>query len=51
MGWDYNFIEGFNLFAELKTSYGSTDKKAGPEEIPITGISFLLGVTMYISEE
>lgn len=51
VGWDYNFIEGFNLFAELNTSYGSTDKKAGPEEIPITGISFLLGVTMYISEE
>lgn len=47
-GYSYNWVEGFDLFAELITGFGST--KAGPEKIPITGPALHLGLTMYISE-
>lgn len=47
-GWAYNFAEGFDVFTEFKAAFGSTD--AGPEKIPITGISFFCGIIMYISE-
>ena len=50
LGWEHSLIEGFDIFTELKSDFGSTDADAGPEEIPITGISLLVGLTMYISE-
>jgi hypothetical protein len=48
IGSDYYLVEGFDAFAELHFGIGKTD--AGPEDIPISGISFLIGITMYISE-
>jgi hypothetical protein len=47
-GWSYNWAEGFDLFMEIKAGFGSND--AGPESIPVTGLSFNLGLTMYITE-
>lgn len=48
-GFAYNWANGFDAFCELKTIFGNTD--AGPEKIPVTGISINLGFTMYISDE
>jgi len=50
MGWERNLAKGFDIFTEVRSGYGKTDKDAGPEEIPITGVSILVGLTMYISE-
>ncbi len=50
LGWERNLVEGFDIFSELQLDYGKTDADAGPEEIPITGVSILIGITMYISE-
>ncbi len=47
-GWSYNWAKGFDLFMELKTGIG--ESKAGPESIPVTGLAFNLGLTMYITE-
>ena len=47
-GWAYKWAEGFDLFMELKTGYGETE--AGPENIPVTGLAFNLGITMYLTE-
>jgi len=48
IGSYYNLTDGFDACAELHFGLGSTD--AGPEQIPISGISLLLGIIMYISE-
>lgn len=50
LGWSYRFAYGFDSFAELQAGYGKTDAEGGPEEIPISGISIFVGLTMYISE-
>ena len=50
LGWSFKFAEGFDSFAELQAGYGKTDAEGGPEEIPITGISLFVGLTMYLSE-
>ena len=50
LGWSYKFADGFDTFAELQAGYGKTDAGGGPEEIPVSGISLLVGLTMYISE-
>ena len=47
-GWAFEFAPSFDLFLEGKFGYGKTD--AGPEQIPISGFSFSLGMTMYLTD-
>ena len=50
IGWARIFLESFDAFSELRLDYGKTDADGGPEELPVSGISLIIGLTMYISQ-
>jgi len=50
-GWSYTWAEGFDVFAEVNSRFGSVNAGPGSEPLPVTGIGINVGITMYISEE
>lgn len=49
VGITYPWAEGFDFFSDLVLQIGKT--RAGPEDIPLNGFSFKLGLTMYLLED
>lgn len=51
LGWNYNWAEGFDLYTEINTRFGSVDAGPDSEHLPVTGVGLNVGITMYISDE
>jgi hypothetical protein len=50
VGYSYIWAEGFDLYLELSSRFGSVDAGPGSESLPVTSIGLNVGFTMYISE-